>query len=753
MRYNFYLSLTLAALFFTVQLRAQTVPTPDHVLVVVMENHGYSEIIGSGTGAPYINSLAADTEAALFTNSLAITHPSQPNYLYLFSGSSQSVIGDIPPFSFQLPFSAANLGAELLAAGKTFTGYAEDLPSVGYTGSSSGNYVGRHCPWIYWVGTGTNALPAATDQPYTSFPTNYNNLPTVSFVIPNLQDDMHDGTITQGDTWLQNNIDGYVQWAKTHNSLLILTFDEDENSIGSSTPITTIFVGQMVKAGQYSEQIDHNRVLRTIEDMYGLTYAGASSTQTPITDCWVYKPVSALSATPTSICSGDAIALTDASQNTPLGWQWVFPGGTPATAGTQTPPTVTYNTGGTYDVELITYNHMGYDTLVKHGYITVQQRPTITLASNNVDVCLGDTNRLIATGANSINWLQGPGQISNSGNFLTISPTSNVTYYVTGTNNGCGGDTASVAVAVHNVVTPTVNITTSATGNECAGTNISFNAQSTNGGNTPAYFWKVNGSTVSGNTATYNTSNLANGDTVTCLLSSTEVCARPAALLSNAIVLAIQPPYGSVATAGICIGDSYPFHGQNLTNAGNYYDTLTSVTGCDSIITLQLAVNNLPNVTWGGTDTVSVTNNAVQLAGANPPGGTFSGTQVNGNTFDAAAAGTGTYTITYTYTDGNGCVNSATRNYFVTLITGEKEVLSSKIALYPNPASGQLFVEGLRLETGSITVCNINGQNINLPSAKNNNQIVFDVSTLPAGVYYLKLNTQGETAVSKFVKQ
>jgi autotransporter-associated beta strand protein len=83
-------------------------------------------------------------------------------------------------------------------------------------------------------------------------------------------------------------MDGYIQWAKTHNSLFILTFDEDaEDQTGADTQrIFTMFVGSMVQQGQYSEYIDHYSVLRTIEDMYGLPYAGHSATAAPITDVW-----------------------------------------------------------------------------------------------------------------------------------------------------------------------------------------------------------------------------------------------------------------------------------------------------------------------------------------------------------------------------------------------------------------------------------------------------------------------------------
>ena len=117
------------------------VPVPDHVVIVVEENHSYAEIIGSAA-APYINSLAQ--QGALFTASHGVTHPSEPNYLALFSGSTQGVTDDSCPHTF----STANLGSELIAAGGSFIGYSEDLPAPGSTVCTSGAYARKHNPWV-----------------------------------------------------------------------------------------------------------------------------------------------------------------------------------------------------------------------------------------------------------------------------------------------------------------------------------------------------------------------------------------------------------------------------------------------------------------------------------------------------------------------------------------------------------------------------------------------------------------------------
>ncbi|MGH6890375.1 MAG: alkaline phosphatase family protein [Rhizomicrobium sp.] len=252
---------------------AKKIPRPDHVIVVMEENHSYSDIIGN-TDAPYINSLAQS--GALFTNSFAISHPSQPNYLDLFSGSNQGVTDDSCPHTFR---KAANEENELLAAKLSFKGYSEGLPKRGSEVCTQGEYARKHVPWTNFTND-----PGKFSLPFSSFPSNYSKLPTVSWVIPDLLDDMHDGTVAEGDTWLKNNLSGYANWAQSHNSLLIVTWDEDDGSQNNQIP--TIFAGQMVKPGQYGEKIDHYTVLRTIEAMYGVKALGNAAGRKPIKDVW-----------------------------------------------------------------------------------------------------------------------------------------------------------------------------------------------------------------------------------------------------------------------------------------------------------------------------------------------------------------------------------------------------------------------------------------------------------------------------------
>ena len=277
----------LLFLLFPFLGRAQTLPSPDHIVIYVLENKSYENIIGNTLYAPFINELA--NNGALFTKFYALTHPSQPNYLMMFSGSDQGITNNTfptaPPWNKSLPFHTPNMGACLIAKGYSFKGYAQGLPYVGYVGAHSGYYDSKHAVYSYWQGEGLNALPLASNQPFSNFPTDFSQLPTVSYVIPNSQNSMHDGTILQGDNWLRNNLSAYITWAQTNNSLFILTFDE--GNVGSDNRIATIITGQHVVNGQYHEKLNHYNLLRTIADIYGTCYTtGNDAIAAPIISCW-----------------------------------------------------------------------------------------------------------------------------------------------------------------------------------------------------------------------------------------------------------------------------------------------------------------------------------------------------------------------------------------------------------------------------------------------------------------------------------
>ncbi|MFF9508254.1 alkaline phosphatase family protein [Streptomyces sp. NPDC014724] len=257
--------------------RASALPAPDHVVVVVMENHAYTQVIGSSS-APYINNTLKAGGANL-TRSFGLSHPSEPNYYMLFSGSRQGRNDDSCVCVGSL--SAPDLASELIAAGKTWASYNETLPSQGSTVCRSGDYAQQHNPWF-----GFANVPTSTAKAMTQFPADFTNLPKVSFVVPNLCNDMHDCSVATGDTWLKNELGAYAAWAKTHNSLLVVTFDEDDELSGNRIP--TILYGEHVIPGSSSgATYNHYDVLRTLEDLAGLTtHAGHAASASDITGVW-----------------------------------------------------------------------------------------------------------------------------------------------------------------------------------------------------------------------------------------------------------------------------------------------------------------------------------------------------------------------------------------------------------------------------------------------------------------------------------
>ena len=268
----FVLCLVAAALPAHASTRPAALPAYDHIVVVIEENHSFTEVIGN-TNAPYLTSLA--NSGARMTRSFAVTHPSEPNYIALFSGSTQGVTDDSCPHTY----SSENLGHQLSTAGRTFTGYSESMPSDGYTGCTSGRYARKHNPWVNF-----SNVPASGNLRYSDFPTDFTKLPSVAFVVPNLCNDMHDCRVSTGDTWLKNHLGGYATWARAHNSLLVVTFDEDDRS--QSNRIPTLFYGAHVATGSYSEHITHYTVLRTLESLTGLGCVANSCNVAPVSDIW-----------------------------------------------------------------------------------------------------------------------------------------------------------------------------------------------------------------------------------------------------------------------------------------------------------------------------------------------------------------------------------------------------------------------------------------------------------------------------------
>jgi acid phosphatase len=225
-------------------------PVYDHVVIVVEENKDYAQIVNR-PDAPFINELRET--GANFTRMFGEEHFSPGNYFWMFSGDNQGVgfRDGVPDVKVQ---GARNLGASLIRNGLKFKGYSEELPKInseavfGPEGVPRSDvvYARKHVPWISFDNVPNNGTAEeSSNLRFEDFATDFTRLPTVAFVIPNLSNDMHNTdpaiknpvearnqSVRRGDRWLRDHLGGYARWARTHNSLLIVTFDECDDPSG-----------------------------------------------------------------------------------------------------------------------------------------------------------------------------------------------------------------------------------------------------------------------------------------------------------------------------------------------------------------------------------------------------------------------------------------------------------------------------------------------------------------------------------------
>ena len=223
----------------TVTVHSSAVPTFGHVILLMEENHSFSSVIGSSS-MPYLKSLAQ--QYGLATQYFANAHPSIGNYFELTTGqiitNDDAYVGTV---------SADNLVRHLLSASKTWKSYAENLPSTGYIGGDVYPYCQHHNPFTYLTDVVNSQNQLQNLVPFTQFASDLQNnqLPDFSYIVPNMLDDAHDGTLSQADSWLQTNIAPLIASSTfQENGLLVIVFDEsfdnDTQYGGGQVPMLVI---------------------------------------------------------------------------------------------------------------------------------------------------------------------------------------------------------------------------------------------------------------------------------------------------------------------------------------------------------------------------------------------------------------------------------------------------------------------------------------------------------------------------------
>ena len=236
---------------------AQDLPSPAHVVLIVLENKDASEI--NARTAPALTALGL--RYGRLTNYFAVTHPSLPNYLALVSGSTHGITNDCTACSVD----GQSIGDQLMGGGQSWAAYAEGFPS-------GARFAKQHMPFLYFAVGATHVLPLSRFDPH--------RLPDFAFVVPNLCHDMHDCSVGAGDAWLRRFVTPLLA---VQDTVVFVVFDE--GFLGNH--VAAYALGTAVRPrSAFTGRVGHYGLLRTIEDMFGLPRLGAAKTARPITGIW-----------------------------------------------------------------------------------------------------------------------------------------------------------------------------------------------------------------------------------------------------------------------------------------------------------------------------------------------------------------------------------------------------------------------------------------------------------------------------------
>ena len=412
-------------------------------------------------------------------------------------------------------------------------------------------------------------------------------------------------------------------------------------------------------------------------------------------------PTASFTSTPTgTACTGQTIQYTSTSTGSPSSYSWTFAGGNPATS-TSHNPTVTYSVAGTYTAALTATNAIGSNTSTQTNYITINETPTLSSTTPGSRCGTGTVSLSASSAIGTISWFSaatGGTALGNGNTFITPSISTNTTYYVEVTSNGCTSARLPVLATIN--TNPTV--TNPGTQTICLGSSSN----------------PINFTGNSGN-ATYNWIN------------------------SNSSIGLGASGTGSISSF-------------TPTTIGTASITVTPILAActGTSVTFAINVNQIPTVSF---DLSSVTPPCVYdpsfaLPSGSPTGGTYSGPGVNGSNFNPANAGIGTHTITYSVTQ-NGCAGSNTSTITVDACSSIEDSEINSIVVYPNPTNGTINIQGLTPEILLIELIDASGK---ICGTWNVNSVVkqLDLSAYSTGTYSInfkgkEINTSKRITIKK----
>ena len=272
---------------------APPIPRYQHIFVIVMENHGYDDIIGSDD-APQINALAQ--QYGLATNYWAVAHPSEPNYIALIGGSTFGVTDDN---SYRVnALSQPSLASQLETAGLTWKSYQQGLPSAGYTGETATTdsevYASKHNPFMNFLpyySTAQRPAALANVVPLSQLATDLSgdSAPSFGFISPGLCSDMHGDSacadnatlVHVGDTFVGQTVKQIMAasfWSQGNNAIVV-TWDEADGVVslgpsglasGGGQVATIVITSKGPRGVQDNTAYNHYSLLLSIQKAFGL---------------------------------------------------------------------------------------------------------------------------------------------------------------------------------------------------------------------------------------------------------------------------------------------------------------------------------------------------------------------------------------------------------------------------------------------------------------------------------------------------
>jgi len=241
------------------------------LFTVVMENKSRGDILGNPE-APYINQLARQG-AQLDGYHDPYVHPSEPNYLWMVAGENFGVLDDSDPVDHPID-ATSHIADQIDLAGLSWKTYQQSMGAPCGV-SSHGAYAAKHNPFVYFMDIREDAERCASHVvDYTQLDADLasGQVPNYVFITPDLNHDMHDGTIAAGDAWLAAELPKiFASPAYQNGGALFLLWDEGSGTLGPDDDPPFIAVSPMVKSGMVSSvAYDTSSYLKTEQRLLGL---------------------------------------------------------------------------------------------------------------------------------------------------------------------------------------------------------------------------------------------------------------------------------------------------------------------------------------------------------------------------------------------------------------------------------------------------------------------------------------------------